>query len=238
MMGDPPDVFVFWTVVPKDADVSEILPRLDPAERAQAARFHFSQDRNAFAIAHGLLRIALDRIAGAHPWRFRQMPGGKPILDGDRLPDLHFNLSHARSLVAVAIGRAGPIGVDVETVVRTQSREDVAGLAFAPTERALLQPLAGDRWHETFFTLWTLKEAAVKATGQGLSADLPAFAFVLDPPRLLTPGPDGSDGADWSFHSSRVADCRLAVALRAGPGLRAAFHLSEVPLTGLRPLSP
>jgi 4'-phosphopantetheinyl transferase len=231
------DVFVFWTVVPTDPAISEILPRLDPTERMTAGRFHFAEDRHAYAVAHCLLYHALDRVGGDHPWRFRRMPGGKPILDGDDLPALQFSLAHSRTLGAVAIGRAGPLGVDVETVAPTRSREDVVGLAFAPAEQALLRPLAGTRWLETFYTLWTLKEAAIKATGQGLSADLPAFAFALDPPRLRTPGPDGSQPHEWYFHSAPIADCRLAAALQAPPGLPIVFHLSEVSIAELRPVS-
>lgn len=234
----PADVFVFWTAVPTDLDVSDILSHLDAADRLRAARFHFAQDRAAFAVAHGLLRAGLDRVGGPHSWRFRQMPGGKPVLDGAHLPPLHFNLSHTRRLTAVAISRAGPLGVDVETIAGTRGHQDVAGLVFAPEEKALLQAAGGDRWDDVFFTLWTLKEAAVKATGQGLSADLPAFAFALDPPRLRTAGPDGSGEQDWSFHSSRVAGCRLAAALRAGPGTPAVFHLSEIPVAALSPASP
>ena len=226
-IGKSADAFVFWTVIPQDLVVSRLFPRLDANERGRVARFHFDQDRNAFAVAHALLRYGMDRVGGIHPWQFRQMPGGKPVLVGDHLPKLHFNLSHSRSLAAVAISRTGPLGVDVEKVESARGREDVAGIAFSPAERALLKSLAGE--NDIFFTLWTLKEATIKATGQGLSADLQSFAFRLDPPRLQAAGPDGSRGEEWCFHSSRVADCQLAVAVKSRSDKRVVFRLSEVP---------
>ncbi|WP_158240841.1 4'-phosphopantetheinyl transferase family protein [Telmatospirillum siberiense] len=226
------DVFIFWTAVPRDGDFGKLLSRLDENEQARAARFHFNEDRNAFIAAHGLLRDALDRIAGIRPWRFRQMPGGKPVLDGESGRAPHFSLSHTRSMVAAAVGWYGPLGVDVETVTDGPRREDVAGLAFSAKEQASLSGLTGEAWNDAFFTLWTLKEAAVKATGQGLSADLPGFAFALSPPRLCTPGPDGSDPAEWQFHACRVVNCRLAAALRAA-GPKAAFHVSEIAFQAL-----
>jgi len=231
--GRVQDVFVYWTIVPKDLDVSRILLRLDPTERQRADRFHFARDRNAFAVAHALLRYGLDLIGGHHPWRFGQTPSGKPFIDDALLPGLHFNLSHSHAMTAVAISRDGPLGVDVEVVAPSPSHDDIAPLVFDPAERALLQSGDPEQRQETFYTLWTLKEAAIKATGQGLSADLPGFAFVLDPPRLRTPGPDGSSGEDWRFYSSRIADCRLAAALHVGPGKRVGFHVSDVAVSVL-----
>jgi 4'-phosphopantetheinyl transferase len=233
--GRVQDVFVYWTTVPSDLDVSLLLPRLDPAERQRAGRFHFARDRNAFAVAHALLRYGLDVIGGRHPWRFGLTSSGKPFIDDAVLPGLHFNLSHSHAMTAVAISRDGPLGVDVEVVTPPRDREDIAPLVFDPVERALLQSGAPEQRQETFFTLWTLKEATIKATGQGLSADLPGFAFVLDPPRLRTPGPDGSPAEGWRFFSSPIADCRLAAALRVEPGTRVVFHLSEVVVADLIP---
>jgi 4'-phosphopantetheinyl transferase len=227
------DVFLFWSEVPEDVRLAEILPRLDATERARAERFRFPRDRNAFAIAHALLRHALDAIAGVHPWHFAESSGGKPVIDAPGLPKLHFNLSHCRSMAAVAVCREAPVGVDVEVMDRTGGFEDMTSLVFAPSERTMLQSLQGDGWREAFFTLWTLKEAAIKATGQGLSADLPGFAFAVDPPRLLTAGPDGRSADEWRFFSARVADCRLAAALPECCEKQVAFHLSKVAVTDL-----
>ncbi len=223
------DVFVFWSVVPEDMEIPAILARLDSAERISAARFHFAADRNAYAVAHALLRYGLDSLGGVRPWRFRQLPGGKPVIADDLRPGLHFSLSHSRRLCAVAISRDGALGIDVEAVAGARTLDDVAAIAFSHTEQAMLRTLSDAPRREAFFTLWTLKEAAIKATGQGLSADLATFSFSLDPLCLMTPGPDGSRRENWYFQSTRIHECRLAVALLACPGLDVGFHLAEVP---------
>lgn len=222
------DVLVLWTRVPAEPDIANCLARLDGVERARAARFHFQADRDAYVVAHGLLRHALDRLAGPRDWRFAEQSGGKPVVAGIAETDPHFSLSHTRQAVAVAVGWHGPIGVDVEALTKGADRENVAAIAFAPEERARLDSLRGEGWLDAFFALWTLKEAAIKATGQGLSADLPAFAFGLEPPRLLTAGPDGSPAAIWRFLSERVAGCRLAAATRAGQADEPVFTVEEV----------
>lgn len=87
--------------------------------------------------------------------------GGKPFFP--QWPALYFNLSHSGGLALCAVGEA-PLGVDVEAV-----RPRRAGLArhvLSREEFDWFQQLGGD-W-EAFYTLWTLKEARVKCTGEGL----------------------------------------------------------------------
>ena len=70
----------------------------------------------------------------------------------------------------------------------------------------------------TFLRCWTLKEAFVKATGDGLSIPLNSFEISTDPdspPRLLHLS-HGST-ADWSLHSFEPQPGYLAAAAISGP---------------------
>ena len=117
---------------------------------------------------------------------------GKPYFPGE--PELHFNVSHSGGLALCGVGEA-PLGVDVE-VLRPR-RPGLARYVCSETESAWLERQGGD-WG-AFYTLWTLKEARVKCTGEGLRR----------PPRdiavpLLRPGETGElDGLAFSAFSDR-----------------------------------
>jgi 4'-phosphopantetheinyl transferase len=143
---------------------------LDGEERARASRLVFEPDQRAFVAAHGLLRIALSRVAGGDPrdWRFVRDARGKPSAAGALAGGLSFSLSHARSMVACAWAPGGLLGIDVEEIPDREPDGVLLAACCSPEEIARLRALpAPDRSLE-FTRLWTLKEAVAKARGAGL----------------------------------------------------------------------
>lgn len=107
-------------------------------------------------------------------------PEGKPCFPD--APRLHFSWSRSGELALCALGEE-PLGADVEQV-----RPRSAGLpryALNDREYAWFQS-RGEGW-EDFYTLWTLKEARVKCTGEGIFR-VPARQV---PVPLLAPGERG-----------------------------------------------
>lgn len=197
---------------------------LDDAERARAARFAFEEDRHSYIAAHALLRAELSRRAGPAPqeWRFAATALGKPfLLDPPR--DLRFSLTHTRGMVAVAVTDGLEIGVDVESEDRRAESMKLAERFFAREEIALLRAVEGDARREMFFAIWTLKEAVVKATGQGLSRALDSFAVSPDPPRVTM-----RDEA-WSADHWRLGSFHFALAAQGV--IEADFGVVDVGLT-------
>lgn len=90
-------------------------------------------------------------------------PDGKPRLRHPEAPD--FNVSHSESVAILAVA-SRPVGVDIERM-RKVNEAALAARYFAPAERAALHRLQGDARRTLFFELWTRKEAAAKATGDG-----------------------------------------------------------------------
>ncbi len=188
---------------------------LDAQERSVYERFRFAEDRRAYVAAHGLLRQALtlrDPSTAAEAWRFATGPQGKPFL-----PDspLRFNLSHCRELVAVAIATEVELGVDVETIDERHATGDVARCVYGPAE---LEELAAHPIRvERFYERWTLKEAWVKATGEGLSDDLPGFELRIEPGRASVAR---GDVRPWSFRWwTPRPDVKLAVCVGSSEAL-------------------
>ena len=201
-----------------DATLAAWAAMLDAEERARAARFRMDADRRAYVAAHALTRLMLSATAPVAPadWRVIRGHAGKPEIDpAHGLPWLRFNLSHTRGLVACAVARDADVGLDVEDLGRREASPGLAERNFAPAEAAMIAALPPEARHEAFLKTWTLKEAFVKATGDGIGLGLDRFAFTLDPPVLrFAPGGAGDPGA-WRFLQWRPTPRHiLAVALR------------------------
>lgn len=201
-----------------NAECRTLMHLLDTEERRRADRFRFAEDRRDFIAAHALKRACLSEATGRPPQSlsFAVGPYGKPALDlefGD--PALAFNLSHTRGCAVVAWGEDAMIGVDVEALTRPVP-EGVAESHFAPNERAELHCGLETERDQRFYTIWTLKEAYMKATGFGMHLPLDSFAVALDPPRLLF-GADTEQVSVWRFHVERILP-HHTVALAIGRG--------------------
>nr|WP_281409318.1 4'-phosphopantetheinyl transferase superfamily protein [Microvirga terricola] len=90
--------------------------------------------------------------------RFETAPSGKPFLsDGP-----FFNLSHSGDRILIAISQRFDLGLDIEHLT---DAPDALSAALAEEDQKLLPSLSDSRGHaETI--LWSIKEAALKLTGE------------------------------------------------------------------------
>jgi 4'-phosphopantetheinyl transferase len=202
-------------------DLAPLSHTLDRAERDRAARFQFDADRNAYIAAHGLTRLFLGAWTGraAGSLAFNAGPYGKPVLVRG---GASFNLSHTRSMVAVAVAAQGEVGVDIEPLVPNRTVElDIADRWFSPQEVAQIAAEGDEDAKRTrFMRIWNLKEAVIKATGRGLSQEL--TAFTVTPPKadaapILTTEEEWLRAGDWRLSQWDVDGHVLAAASLNGP---------------------
>jgi 4'-phosphopantetheinyl transferase len=176
---------------------------LSPDEAARHARITHERTRREHLLARGLVRTVLAGYTGvaAEALEFVADTYGKPMVSPrsrGRLAELHFNLSHSHGVVVCAVGGGRQVGIDVENRLREVEYLALAERYFAAAEFAHLQTLDGADLQSAFFAIWTLKEAFVKAIGQGLSFPLDSFAFRLDVDRLVGFRPPPVPGS-WRF---------------------------------------
>lgn len=218
-----PQVSLWLTRLPAiDAETRAWHQRmLSAAELARLSRFHVDGARDQFLVGRALLRTALAHHAGIAPhlWDFSYGAHGKPhVLAPQHAQGWRFNLSHTNGLVACAISHGWDLGVDVESSERDADHLILAAGLFAPTERIALDQLTAQRRRQHFYSLWTLKEAYVKARGVGFSVPLDTFWFDIDGgrPHIRFSQACGDGSSNWQFFLvNPTATHQLALAIAA-----------------------
>lgn len=149
---------------------------LDPVETERLAGTRDEATRRSYAAGHVLVRTALAQLLGQRPEQLtfdRACPHcgdqhGPPVLLQDK--GLHISLSRTPRLVAVAITRYGPVGVDVEVVSSTDF-EGFPEAALHPAERHEVEVHDRQERLHRRATSWARKEAVLKSLGVGLRTD-------------------------------------------------------------------
>lgn len=182
--GNDGDTLSLWlacpsAVLPEDVK-APFVSMISGEERAHLESLHFPRDRREYLVAHVLARTALSHCHPIPPeaWHFSRNPYGKPAIDPEC--GLHFNLAHSSELTACLIYQRGEVGVDVEPYGRGFDILEIASTVFSPQELAQLEPLDETEKTDHMLTLWTLKEAFVKAQGKGFSLPLKTISFLRD----------------------------------------------------------
>jgi 4'-phosphopantetheinyl transferase len=200
-------VQVWKTTVPSDdAALAGLTSMLSPDECGRAERFRDRKPRREFVFGRILLRQILGAYLAVEPATlvFGYQPQGKPVLLHSALgTGLNFNLSHSGQRVAIALARGREVGVDIESIRKLDDWPRMAARIFSPRELCELHALPESQQLEAFYNGWTRKEAYLKATGEGLTDDLPAIEVTLAPgkePELLGL-PAGPEAArQWGVH--------------------------------------
>lgn len=227
-----------WIAEPPQIDDPELLAAYDrllsDEERTRQRAFVFEKNRHEHLVARALVRSTLSKYAATAPaaWRFSRNAHGRPAIDPPSV--LRFNLSHHPTMVVCAVTTGGDIGVDVEPMDRGSQILTMANSTFARRELDDLRSLSGEHACDRAVSLWTLKEAYIKARGLGLALPLDGFAFTFEAeagPRIEFL-PASADRAErWWFRTHDVSGHRIAIAAEAvaavEPEIR--FHFN-VPL--------
>ena len=210
LAGDEAHVWCAW-LRGSPADFPAGLAMLSDDERARAAKFHFEGDRKNFVARRSLLRAILGHYLKVEPSQISMAreERGKPRLAGpDGAARLHFNFSHSRNLALCAVGRFGPLGVDVEQQRPMPEMADIAATFCSPQESALINAAPPEKRLEVFFDLWTRKEAYLKGTGEGIAGSLAQLDCSVAPPGWtlysLSPAPGFAGALALAGHGART----------------------------------
>jgi 4'-phosphopantetheinyl transferase len=207
-----------WYAYPRDL-VDESAAKacaglLSDEEQQHWQRFRHETNRRESLTSRALARIALSH---AHPfppqdWDFAVNAYGKP----HPVPEcgLRFNLSNSDELVVCLVAHGAEVGVDVEPYQRGAQILRLAESVFSPVEKGQISTLAGEEQQDRALSLWTLKEAYIKARGMGLSLPLKSISFVFGDDAGIDMELDPEledDSANWKFCLLNHAEHRIAI---------------------------
>lgn len=138
---------------------------LSANELNRASRFLHIRDRINYLVRAYYVRQILSCFVPEAPeaLQFSSMGNRKPALE-----NIHFNVSHSQGYVVIVVN-SSPVGVDLEYIDPRFDFDPVLEQCFNDQEQAFVNE--GNR-RLNFYSLWTRKEAVLKATGEGLTNDL------------------------------------------------------------------
>ena len=155
---------------------------LSQDEQYNANRFRFKKHRDGYILCHSAVRHILSYYVLSPPEEitFTHTTHQKPFLAFNP-HHLYFNISHAHQMALFAINTDTPIGVDIEHISAIEDVDLLAQQFFSKLESQRFLLLPSSKKLEAFYTIWTRKEAFIKAIGEGLSYPLDQFETTFLP---------------------------------------------------------
>ena len=226
-----------WIVRPELVSDSALLTRyralLSPDETKRLGAFRFENNRHEYLVTRALARTTLSAYRPVAPeaWRFTFNAYGRPSIEPPC--GLCFNLSNTSTLVVCAVSEHHELGVDTEPLDRADAVLEVAETVFSDAELGELHALAPPARRERAVSLWTLKEAYIKARGIGMSAPLRQITVRFEPSGALRLdlAPEVHDDASaWWLGTRDLHGHRVALAVRSGGAQARVTVVEKIPL--------
>ncbi len=178
---NPSQIDIWHIALDPSVSFEHQLNWLNTEELARFQRFYFPQHRRRFARARLAVKMILARYLHCPPSHIclQYQTHGKPELSHPS--HITFNLSHSQDIALLAVGQQHTLGIDVEQF-SLRSFHGIATQFFSPNEQTYLQHSPPTLVPLRFFSIWSRKEALIKANGLGIHYP----TELID---LLTEGP-------------------------------------------------
>ncbi len=149
----------------------KFLDFLPENRREKFKKLKKKRDKENCVISYLLLKKALADF-GINNFEVEVGENGKPFLKNNE--NIFFNISHTDGGVAVVADKSS-VGIDIQEILPV--REGVIERCFSENEREIISK--SNSPEREFTRLWTLKESAVKYSGETV-AELKNYCFETD----------------------------------------------------------
>ena len=154
---------------------------LNEQEQQRFERFRPTTKKTEFIASRLLLQHLLTKYTDCDTYQTEAVPDdmGRPFwLKNDKPIDLFFSLSHTKNMIGCTLSRHKEIGCDIESLQPRKYQKELTKRVFSNKEQQFYKKLPAATRSEFFYKSWTLKEAFVKALGQGLRIPLTSLSFT------------------------------------------------------------
>ena len=149
------------------------LYTLSTDERNKAERFRNPANQHRYMASHSILRFILAKYSGcdAAALQFETNTYGKPFLANyNEKYKIHFNMTHSENRACYIISINKEVGIDIEYIKEKFDWSNIASSFFSSQEVLQVKSLPLVDQVQAFYSLWTRREALLKAYGTGLSS--------------------------------------------------------------------
>ncbi|MBC7418675.1 MAG: 4'-phosphopantetheinyl transferase superfamily protein [Pedobacter sp.] len=200
------EIYIFKLFVPEVTLIVNNLFEeiLSKSELVKAEKFRFPKDKELFITGRLVSRLLIEHMLNLSLKcrEFDFTKRGKPMY-----PGLEFNLSHSGKYVLIIISNRS-VGIDIEIPETNFDFSTVLEHTFSLEEINYIKK--SDYRRECFLTLWTRKEALLKATGEGLIDDLTSISVLDHTIKRM--------GSNYIINSFKINDTDIAsVAIKGAP---------------------
>lgn len=175
---------------------------LSASEQARLAQMRSARRRAEFLAGRLALRNLLSAVHGGNPlrdWPLDAPENAPPRLSTPCFTPHHLALSHSGDWLLCAVA-AFPLGVDIERLVAARDYAGLTDMVCSAAEQRRLQACDATAFAREFTTCWTLKEAWLKARGEGIaSRSLPDME--------TEPAPTPANAVVWQMEHAVLAMC-------------------------------
>lgn len=209
ILQKPTDVeIVYFSLECSDKKRQYFYQLLNNEEKERADRYRFDIHRNRFITGRGTVREILAHIGKTKPQRikFEVNSYGKPaIYEPEGLTGLKFNASSSHTMGVIAVANNIELGVDIEFIKLDSDTEDydsIVSSEFTEEEYEWYNAQVRQDKVQMFYSIWTCKEAYLKALGIGLNEKLNSFSinFKHHQPKISYTQLESDDQSDFSLH--------------------------------------
>lgn len=173
------DLHIWQISLTNDEELLDLCTSvLDKETHRKAGWFKFKRNQNKYIICHGILRLLLADYLKLNTSEFSiaKHKKGKPFIAEN---PVFFNMSDSGDLCVYAFTRTGEVGIDIEEERELPDLDELIAKNLTNREMEFIEKFPNQR-STYFFRFWTMKEAYLKAIGEGMRLTPDKLEFSIE----------------------------------------------------------